>query len=229
VGGPAIAAGDSYHERIIAFVYVHILSETPLRWFERDDVPVAVEPEVGGVGDDIRIEIRAGLPHPEVQSKHGIHAGRQFADAVRTAATRPGARPTPVRFAADHCSGQTLLQTYREALDRLRTGRADPLPPELIALRAELGEDHWIWAQMGIVQCEVAHDGDDAVARALTTLEWLLQDSRSASTAWGLLCQDASDLITRRLRRDRPALVALLAGADGRSFRRAECPVARRA
>ncbi len=206
-----MAVGAVFQARAIAYVYVHILAESRLSWFEdRDDTPLAVSAETGGAGDDIRLEIRAGLPNPEVQAKHGLSAGHEFDTEIRSAASRAGGAATPLRILVDHCSSQKLRRTLADGLTRLQSGRTEPLPAELEQLRRELGEGHWIWSQLGIVQCDVDRDSDDGVLRAISKLEWLLRDSTKANDAWTKLYEDATELSARQGRRDRPALIAVL-------------------
>jgi len=62
MGGPAVFAGAEYQAELIAYIHAHILAQAPLEWFApEDDTPVAVEPETGGAGDDLRVEFRGTL------------------------------------------------------------------------------------------------------------------------------------------------------------------------
>ena len=49
VSGDATFAGTNYQASVIAYVFVHVLTETKLRWIAlADDTPSAVSGEVGG-------------------------------------------------------------------------------------------------------------------------------------------------------------------------------------
>ena len=205
-----MAMGATFQFRATAYVYAHVLAESRLRWFDgRDDTPLAVQPETGAAGDDIRVELRAGAPHPEIQVKHGLGGGDEFADAVRAAAARPDQR-RPLRFLVDGSSPQSLLRGIADGLDRLRSGRTDPLPAVLTNLRDELGAAHWLWRELGIVQCDVDRPGAEGTKLAIDKLERVLIHPNRAAEAWSILYDDAGDNATHRLRRDRDALMALL-------------------
>lgn len=212
MGGPAFAKGASFQARVIAYVYVHVLAESRLFWFEPlDDVPIAVEAETGGPGDDIGIEMRSGIK-VEAQVKHGLTAGVAFSEAVKKAASR-GTSSMPIRFVVDQSSSARLRNTIAEGLARLRDGRADPLPDELIVLRDEIGHGHALWRQLGVVQCDVDHEADPGAKNAHEMLVRVVADESKASVAWRILADDAAELAARRGRRDRVSLVALLKAA----------------
>ncbi len=209
-----MSIGATFQWRATAYAYVHVLTQSRLRWFEGlDDTPLAVQPETGAAGDDIRVELRSGPPEPEIQVKHGLGTGADFRDAVRVSASREETG-RPLRFLVDHCSPLKLRRTIADGLARLRSGRTQPLPVELVELRNEFGNDHWIWSNLGIVPCDVEAPGDEGTKHAIGKLEWILVDSTQASTAWTLLCEDAGENATRRLRRDRDGLVSILRSHD---------------
>jgi len=73
VGGDATFSGTNYQASVIAYVLVHVLTESKLRLLsEADDTRTTVSGEVRGPGDDARIEFGAGISPVEVQAKHGL-------------------------------------------------------------------------------------------------------------------------------------------------------------
>lgn len=77
MGGDATFAGTNYQASVIAYVFVHVLTETKLRWGGlADDTPSAVSGEVKGPGDDARVEFRTGAAPVELQAKHGLKPQR---------------------------------------------------------------------------------------------------------------------------------------------------------
>jgi hypothetical protein len=76
-GGAANAAGMNFQAAATAYVCVCMLEEEPVAWLEKlcaePPVPVAVIPESGGPGDDIRIDFKGGFT-AEVQVKKGLTA-----------------------------------------------------------------------------------------------------------------------------------------------------------
>jgi hypothetical protein len=88
MGGDATFAGTNYQASVIAYVFVHVLTETKLRWGGlADDTPSAVSGEVKGPGDDARIEFRTGAAPVELQAKHGLKPQRcvEAFEAIRDA------------------------------------------------------------------------------------------------------------------------------------------------
>ena len=54
--------GGSYRANVIAWLYVHILREQRLQWFDlRNDQPTAIAGEVDGPGDDARVDFPLGV------------------------------------------------------------------------------------------------------------------------------------------------------------------------
>ncbi len=90
MGGDATFSGTSYQAKLIALVYVHVLTQSRLGWLDPiDDTPVGVSGESGGPGDDIRIELSR---HPafEVQAKHGLNAGASLIEFFSKVQQRTG-------------------------------------------------------------------------------------------------------------------------------------------
>ena len=63
MGGDATSSGINYQASVVAYVYVHILTGSKLRWLQvRDDTPTAISGETKGPGDDARIEFATPVP-----------------------------------------------------------------------------------------------------------------------------------------------------------------------
>lgn len=73
VGGAANAGGVQFQASATAYVCVRMLMEKTVVWLEDlcTEVPVAIIPESGGPGDDIRIDFKGGFT-AEVQVKKGL-------------------------------------------------------------------------------------------------------------------------------------------------------------
>src|SRR5258707_2746265 len=84
MGGNATFSGTTYQARLIAYVYVHILAQSPLGWLgaAADDTPLAVSGEVKGPGDDARIEFGESQSAIEVQVKHGLSGGSKLDEVI---------------------------------------------------------------------------------------------------------------------------------------------------
>ena len=73
MGGTATFSGVNFQAKVIAYIYVHILTQQPLGWFGNlDDKPIAVSGETSGPGDDARIGFGSRYESVEIQAKHGL-------------------------------------------------------------------------------------------------------------------------------------------------------------
>lgn len=128
MSGDAIFAGTNYQASVIAYVFVHVLTETKLRWIGvADDTPSAVSGEVKGPGDDARVEFRTGASPVEIQAKHGLKPQKciEAFEAIRDASTAGDA--TGVLLVVDSTSSTAVRNDLWRDLDRLRSGRRDGL------------------------------------------------------------------------------------------------------
>ena len=128
MSGDATFAGTNYQASVIAYVFVHVLTETKLRWIAlADDTPSAVSGEVGGAGDDARIEFRTGSAPIEIQAKHGLKPQKSIEafEAIRDGSTLADA--TEVMLVVDSTSSPAIRNDLWRDLDRLRSGRGDAL------------------------------------------------------------------------------------------------------
>jgi hypothetical protein len=128
VSGDATFAGTNYQASVIAYVFVHILTETKLRWVAiADDTPSAVSAEVSGPGDDARVEFRTGSAPVEIQAKHGLKPQKciEAFEAIRDRSTSADA--TGVLLVIDSTSSSSIRNDLWRDLERLRSGRSDGL------------------------------------------------------------------------------------------------------
>src|SRR5260370_37184490 len=109
MSGAATFFGTNYQAGVLALVYVHILKQAPLRWFDHFiDTPVAVSGETDGPGDDARIEFGERHPAVEVQAKHGLTGGAKLLEAVVDIGRRSVADAgTKVVLGVDRSSGRS--------------------------------------------------------------------------------------------------------------------------
>ena len=102
MSGKGTSAGALYQARVIAFAYVHVITERPLPWFgSAGQMPTAVWCETRGPGDDVRLEFSTTLAG-EVQARHEMNAARDLVDLVAAISVRSAdARPMPVALLID--------------------------------------------------------------------------------------------------------------------------------
>ena len=123
--------GGAYQAGVVAWLYVHVLREQRLHWFDlANDRPLAVAGEVSGPGDDVRIEFPAGVPSVEVQAKHGL-SGKLRLREVLNRISRTTSTPTvPVVLAIDRTSSSWIYKTLPDDLECLRQARPDAIRKE---------------------------------------------------------------------------------------------------
>jgi tetratricopeptide (TPR) repeat protein len=215
MGGDATFAGTNYQASVIAYVFVHVLTETKLRWGGlADDTPSAVSGEVKGPGDDARIEFRTGAAPVELQAKHGLKPQRcvEAFEAIRDAST-----PTDgmgVLLVVDSTSSSAIRNDLWRDLDRLRSGRNDSLKELTRNMLSALGsraDD--VARRTHIITLDLGSHSDAGASRALEILTDSIGNDSQATAAWSLLEKEAALICAERSRRDKQALRDVLAKA----------------
>jgi tetratricopeptide (TPR) repeat protein len=209
MSGDATFTGTTYQGGAIAYVYVHILSQTRLGWLgdRVDDSPFGVSGEVGGPGDDARVELVTRNAF-EVQAKHGLTAGKKLREIVDTVAASPDTT-TDVVIVVDRGSSKTLYGRIARDLDRLRVGRVDGMGPDVSQLRSD-GITDAVLRRIRIVAVDVDQADHPETKAALSLLRASLLSPEQAEAAWGVLRQDAEEVCARRGKRTRKEIVDLL-------------------
>lgn len=215
MSGDATFAGTNYQASVVAYVFVHVLTETKLRWVAlADDTPSAVSGEVGGPGDDARVEFRTGSAPIEIQAKHGLKP-QKCIDAFE--AIRDGSTPgdtTGVILVVDSTSSPAVRNDLWRDLDRLRSGRDDNLKELTRNIASALGsraED--VMRRTHILTLDLGRHSDAGATRALEILIDSLNDESQAVAAWSVLEKDAALMCAEKTRRTKRALLDVLAKA----------------
>lgn len=212
MGGDGTFAGTNYQASVIAYIYVHVLSDTKLRWAGvADDTPSAVSGEVKGPGDDARVEFRTGSAPVEIQAKHGLKPQKcvQAFEAIRDHSTSD--ENTTVWLVVDSTSSPSVRNELWRDLERLRAGRADGLKDLARQILSSLGprsED--VTRRTHIMTLDLARNTDAGAAEALRLLSDSLEDESQATTAWTVLERDAAQMCADKSRRTKQMLVELL-------------------
>lgn len=215
MSGNATFSGTTYQANVIAYIAVHVLTETKLRWLMvPDDTPTAVSGEVKGPGDDARIEFASTAPI-EVQAKHGLKGAGVTKDVVATIrAASASTDSSVVIIAVDSSSSSSVRVDLRSDLDRLRSGRQDGLQQITETILTDLGADIVATlARLRILILDLDVIGDKELIRAQQMLSENLEDPSKAEAAWALLQAEANLICAKRQRRTRKDLVALLRAA----------------
>lgn len=220
MGGDATFAGTNYQASVIAFVFVHVLTETKLRWLPiADDTPSAAWGEVKGPGADARVEFVSGDAPVEIQAKHGLKPQKAVEAFQAIKSGTSVGDVTTVMLTVDSSSSAAVRGELRRDLDRLRSGRTDGLKELTRRLVGDLGDQGLATlARVHVRVVDVDASADNEASRALELLSENLEDASKALAAWALLEKEAAKMCAERSRRTRKALLELL-GAAGISLR----------
>jgi tetratricopeptide (TPR) repeat protein len=209
-GGRATSGGTHYQASASAFVAVAIITETPIAWFGRSDVPTAITAETGGPGDDLRIEFGQTPTAGEVQARHFMNAAGDFTDFVAAVADRTGAAtPTPVALVADRRASDRLFREVAKELDKLRDGLSHEVGG-VVKREMEAGHER-ILEKLYVVPADFDDAHSPERANAVASIRHQLVDGMRAEEAWDILVADGLRLAADGGRRDRAALIDLLA------------------
>jgi tetratricopeptide (TPR) repeat protein len=216
VSGHGTFAGTNYQASVIAYVFVHVLTETKLRWVAvADDTPSAASGEVSGPGDDARVEFRSGIAAVEIQAKHGLKPQKciEAFEAIRDASTPADA--TGVLLIVDSTSSPSIRNELWRDLDRLRSGRNDGLKEltrDIVSALGSRADD--VTRRTHILTLDLARDSDAGATKALEILTDSLEDESQATAAWSVLEKDAALMCAEKTRRTKQALLDVLAKAN---------------
>ena len=147
MGGDATFSGTTYQANVIAYVAVHVITDTKLRWLPiLDDTPVAIAGEVKGPGDDARLEFASSAPI-EVQVKHGLKGYKTTEEIITTVRDASTASDKSVVVLAVDSSASPSIRVD------LRKDSTDCAQGELMACRKSLKRLSTSWARASLRLC----------------------------------------------------------------------------
>lgn len=215
-GGAATGGGINFQAAVTAITYAYMATGRQLSWLEKlvVDVPVAVEAETNGPGDDLFIRLASG-ESVEIQVKKGLRVGSKLwgpllklAEAISKNEIDYGIlviSPSSSATISDDLCGDVI---------RLGDGRTDALTPTAKKLVNKLSSANLpldVCRKIRIKTVSAVTGNDAHIAAARSELALLCNDSSEVSLAWDSLTRDASSLIEQRGRRDASSVVQLLA------------------
>lgn len=215
--GNATFSGTSYQSRLLAYIYVHILTQRRLRWLERsNDLPIAVSAETDGPGDDIRVEFVRGsaIESADIQAKHGFEAGQVLSDFVNKVKHHYSKRSDfAVVLVVDRGSTKSLYLQFKADLERLRSGRTDSMREPMRSLINSHDPDINFLQGIYSIAADLDREGEPEAKYVIESLGSILQDPSQNTAAWGVLVNDANTVCADKLRRTRSDLISLLEAA----------------
>ncbi|WJI57299.1 MULTISPECIES: hypothetical protein [unclassified Mesorhizobium] len=218
--GAAPGSGMNFQAAVTSIAAVHLLFATPIGWLAgiADDTPVAVWAETHGPGDDVRIELKNGLPI-EVQAKKGLSRGGALWDTLLALAN--GIHGKTIAFGvlvvAPDASG-TIQNDLAKDILKLGGGRTDGL--------SDIGEDfvrRLMAAKLPVatscahLRIQVVHALDSdrlSVDSAQDRLRSLCVIPADAVSAWNALYRGAMNLIEHKGRWEVGHLQRLLSSSS---------------
>ena len=208
MSGSAMMQGGAYQAGVVAWLYVHVLREQRLCWFDLlDDRPISVAGEVDGPGDDARVDFSSEIDSVEVQAKHGVNGVGRLREVLDRIRDKDVVGQRTVVLAVDRTSAGWVHKVLPTDLDRLRCGRDDAIRKETRRFLERLDEgEREVLGRLHVKVLDVdLPDGAEA-KWAITALHEMLEDPQKAEIAWEVLVQDATTLCKKRLIRARSEL-----------------------
>lgn len=201
VGGSAAERGLDYQARVAAIAMTSLLLEQKVSWIEDvfNGVPVLIDAETGGPGDDISLKTNTGKS-VEVQVKRGLKRGSDLWDAL--CALAKGINDKSIAcgiLVVCPNSSATIRSNLADNIARIGTGRIDGLH--------EIGDDFIknaglefpelsrVCRSLRIVTVDAVDGNDSAEVNAISLLGRLFHEPRRA---WFFLVERARKLIRIR-------------------------------
>jgi hypothetical protein len=215
-GGAATGGGMNFQAAVSAIACVYMARGQKLSWLEKltEDVPVAIEAETGGAGDDLCFLLKSGEV-VEIQVKKGLRSGKELWDSLTRLASayKAGTIDYGV-LVVSSTSSNTITEDLAKDIVRLGDGRTDNLSNIATILVEKLN-------LMGLpigeccrcirIQTVNALSGNQAdILAARSELAHLCADQIQVVPAWNILYKDAAVLIEQRGRREVSSVLRLL-------------------
>lgn len=215
-GGAGTEAGMNFQAAVTAIAYVYMARGQRLYWLEKvaDDVPVCVDAETGGAGDDIRLLLKSDET-VEVQVKKGLRSGSDLWESLSKMASSIEAGTIDYGvLIVSPTSSKTITEELANDIARLGDGRDDNLSSiatQLVTKLNALGLPIADSCKRIRIHTVSALDFDQASVQASRAeLAYLCAMQGQVSAAWNALYKDATSLIEHRGRRDVSAVLRLL-------------------
>lgn len=217
MSGRGAAAGFDFQSRANAYVLVHILAERSLSWTQlaSGDVPLAVQAESGGSGDDIRIELVGSTTIYECQAKRGLNADSRLDDAIDGFSRMAGRDQERGILIIDPRSSRPVSIDLLDALDLHRQGVvvAERGSFQRVVVRLRANNAEAVARRIYVRSLDIENDASPGAQLALTILERGLDNADQAAAAWGVLIADGLRMCREGGRRSREAILDLLGHA----------------
>lgn len=217
-GGAATTGGINFQIAVTAIINVQMARGRQLGWLQSlADVPIAVDGETGGSGDDIACTLSGGSV-VEIQVKKGLTATERLWSALSALAKG---------VSNDSCdygilvvcpsSSATVRDKLARDIERIGSGRTDNISDigkKWLGRMQKLDLPAQQVCQKISIQTVAALTFDQAsVQAAKAELGHICRKDSQIEAAWDAIYRDASDVIEHRSRRQLSAISGVLARA----------------
>lgn len=215
-GGAATGGGMNFQAAVTAITYIHMARGCPLLWLDSivDDVPIAIEAETGGAGDDLRLLLK-DTRLVEIQVKKGLRSGTELWDALTKLAKAVTTEAASFGvLVVSPSSSNTITNDLAKDIIRVGDGRTDNLSTiasqflEKLNLLSIPARDACAHIRIQTVSATNLHQ--EAIRTAHAYLTHICADNAQIGAAWDALYADASRLIELQGRRDVSSLQCVL-------------------
>lgn len=206
-GGSVTTAGINFQAAISAIACIYMVRGQPLLWLNGlvEDIPVAIDAETGGAGDDLRVLLKSG-EIVDVQVKKGLKADGNLWNALLSL-TR-GVYSQSINYGVlivSPTSSNTITEYLSRDIIRLGEGRIDSLSDIAKKLVMKLNEENLPIAKcckalrIQTIHALTSEQADVRTARS--ELGHFCQDDQ-INAAWNSIYQDCIRLMELRGRRN---------------------------
>ena len=167
--------------------------ERPLNWaVPTDDVPVALEGEVGGPGDDLRVECGTRRAPLEVQCKRALAGRTALAGAIGEMARKLREVPSTheIVLVVGPGSSAEVRDVFAADVRNYRQNRRDSLHGITNAILADVPQAASVLSRLYVVGLDVDEESGTGAQLAIDGLRQALVDERRASETWSLLVRN---------------------------------------
>lgn len=212
MGGTAVSSGADNQAAVAAYVAVRMLLERPLNWSApMRDTPTSIAGEVGGPGDDFRINFGTSRSPLETQCKRTLAGKAALASAITDIAEQLATVPPEheVVLVVGSGSSSEIRDTFAMDVRNFRQGRRDGLRRITQSILSDVDGTSAVLSRLYVVTLDVDTESGTGAQFALDGLRQALKEPERAEAAWAVLVSDSLKL-ARRGQWDRAAVVNLL-------------------
>jgi len=219
-GGSATGGGINFQTAVTTIAYIYMARGCPLLWLGNlaHDVPIAIEAETRGAGDDLRLILKDSQS-VEIQVKKGLKSGNKLWDTLIKLARAVTIDSTSFGLLiVSPTSSNTITNDLAKDIVRIGDGRVDDLSPIAIQFLVKLKEQgissRNACAHLRIHTVPAMATNNASILAAHAELRYICADSTQIGAAWDALYADASRLIEFKNRRDISSLLRVFRSSN---------------